>query len=85
MFFCVKLPALCSEGKQQSDEEFVEHFSAKVETVIRVVLYAIQCLVERKQEDGKEEEKSLEESGKFVNLLKGEEEESLNYANLRIP
>uniref|UniRef100_A0A8C0BEF4 Midasin n=1 Tax=Buteo japonicus TaxID=224669 RepID=A0A8C0BEF4_9AVES len=55
----------CSEGNQQSDEEFVEHFSAKVETVIRVVLYAIQCLVERKQEDGKEEEKSLEESGKF--------------------
>ncbi|NWZ60294.1 MDN1 protein, partial [Haliaeetus albicilla] len=52
----------CSEGNQQSDEEFVEHFSAKVETVIRVVLYAIQCLVERKQEDGKEEEKSLEES-----------------------
>uniref|UniRef100_A0A8C0BET6 Midasin n=1 Tax=Buteo japonicus TaxID=224669 RepID=A0A8C0BET6_9AVES len=51
----------CS-GNQQSDEEFVEHFSAKVETVIRVVLYAIQCLVERKQEDGKEEEKSLEES-----------------------
>lgn len=47
----------------------MEHFSAKVETVIRVVLYAIQCLVERKQEDGKEEEKSPEENGKFVNLL----------------
>ncbi|NXJ78761.1 MDN1 protein, partial [Trogon melanurus] len=51
----------CS-GNQQSDEELVEHFSAKVETVIRVVLYAIQCLVERKQEDGKEEEKSAEEN-----------------------
>ncbi|NXE72930.1 MDN1 protein, partial [Cochlearius cochlearius] len=51
----------CS-GNQQSDEEFMEHFSAKVETVIRVVLYAIQCLVERKQEDGKEEEKSPEEN-----------------------
>uniref|UniRef100_A0A8B9M7C1 Uncharacterized protein n=1 Tax=Accipiter nisus TaxID=211598 RepID=A0A8B9M7C1_9AVES len=65
MFFYVKLLVLCSEGNQQSDEEFVGHFSAKVETVIHVVLYAIQCLVERKQEDGKEEEKSLEESGKF--------------------
>ncbi|KAM6280529.1 midasin isoform 1-T1 [Porphyrio hochstetteri] len=52
----------CS-GNQQSDEEFVEHFSAKVETVIRVVLYAIQCLVERKQEGGSEE-KSPEENGK---------------------
>ena len=62
----------------------MEHFSAKVETVIRVVLYAIQCLVERKQEEGKEEEKSPEENGKFVNLCKGEEE-SLNYANLKIP
>lgn len=62
----------------------MEHFSAKVETVIRVVLYAIQCLVERKQEDGKEEEKSPEENGKFVNLLTGEEE-SLNYENLKIP
>ncbi|XP_010150908.1 PREDICTED: midasin, partial [Eurypyga helias] len=51
----------CS-GNQQSDEEFVEHFSAKVETVIRVVLYAIQCLVEKKQKDGKEEEKSAEEN-----------------------
>uniref|UniRef100_A0A663LMR5 Midasin n=1 Tax=Athene cunicularia TaxID=194338 RepID=A0A663LMR5_ATHCN len=40
----------CS-GNQRSDEEFVEHFSAKVETVIHVVLYAIQCLVERKQEE----------------------------------
>ncbi|NXX88474.1 MDN1 protein, partial [Centropus bengalensis] len=46
----------CS-GNQQTDEEFGEHFSAKVEAVIHVVLYAIQCLVERKQEDGKEEEK----------------------------
>uniref|UniRef100_A0A672UVV0 Midasin n=1 Tax=Strigops habroptila TaxID=2489341 RepID=A0A672UVV0_STRHB len=54
----------CS-GNQWADEEFVEHFSAKVENVIRVVLYAIQCLVERKQEDGKEEEKSPEENGKF--------------------
>uniref|UniRef100_A0A672UXL9 Midasin n=1 Tax=Strigops habroptila TaxID=2489341 RepID=A0A672UXL9_STRHB len=51
----------CS-GNQWADEEFVEHFSAKVENVIRVVLYAIQCLVERKQEDGKEEEKSPEEN-----------------------
>ncbi|NWW44539.1 MDN1 protein, partial [Pedionomus torquatus] len=51
----------CS-GNQRSDEEFVEHFSAKVETVIHVVLYAIQCLVERKQKDGKEEEKSSEEN-----------------------
>ncbi|NWH71168.1 MDN1 protein, partial [Piaya cayana] len=51
----------CS-GNQQSDEEFVDHFSAKVETVIHIVLYAIQCLVERKQEDGKEEEKSPEEN-----------------------
>lgn len=59
-----------SKGNQPSDEEFVEHFSAKVETVIRVVLYAIQCLVERKQEDRKEEEESLGENGKFVNLLK---------------
>lgn len=41
-----------------------------METVIRVVLYAIQCLVERKQEDRKEEEESLGENGKFVNLLK---------------
>ncbi|XP_009987622.1 PREDICTED: midasin-like, partial [Tauraco erythrolophus] len=47
---------------EQSDEELVEHFSAKVETVIRVVLYAIQCLVERKQGDGEEEEKSPEEN-----------------------
>ncbi|NXD83342.1 MDN1 protein, partial [Halcyon senegalensis] len=52
----------CSEGSQWSGEEFVEHFSAKVETAIHVVLYAIQCLVERKQEDGKEEEKSPEEN-----------------------
>ncbi|KAM9562699.1 midasin isoform 4-T5 [Guaruba guarouba] len=49
----------CS-GNQWADEEFVEHFSAKVENVIRVVLYAIQCLVERKKEGGKEEEKSPE-------------------------
>lgn len=62
----------------------MEHFSAEVETVIRVVLYAIQCLVERKHEDGKEEEESPEVDGKFVNLLKGEEESS-NYANLKIP
>ncbi|XP_071597429.1 midasin [Heliangelus exortis] len=48
-------------GNQQKDEEFVEHFSAKVENVIHLVLYAIQCLVERKQQDGKEEEKSPEE------------------------
>uniref|UniRef100_A0A803VJG9 Midasin n=1 Tax=Ficedula albicollis TaxID=59894 RepID=A0A803VJG9_FICAL len=40
----------CS-GNQQSDEEFVEQFSTKVETVIRAVLYAVQCLVERKQEE----------------------------------
>ncbi|KGL95354.1 Midasin, partial [Charadrius vociferus] len=51
----------CS-GNQRSDEEFVEQFSAKVETVIRVVLYAIQCLVERKREGGKEEEKSPDEN-----------------------
>uniref|UniRef100_A0A8C3JPS0 Midasin n=1 Tax=Calidris pygmaea TaxID=425635 RepID=A0A8C3JPS0_9CHAR len=51
----------CS-GNEKSDEEFVEHFSGKVEAVIRVVLYAIQCLVERKQKDGKEEEKSSEEN-----------------------
>uniref|UniRef100_A0A8C0ZFS4 Midasin n=1 Tax=Cyanistes caeruleus TaxID=156563 RepID=A0A8C0ZFS4_CYACU len=38
-------------GNQQSDEEFVEQFSTKVETVIRAVLYAVQCLVERKQEE----------------------------------
>ncbi|RLW12433.1 hypothetical protein DV515_00000890 [Chloebia gouldiae] len=49
-------------GNQQSDEEFVEQFSTKVETVIRAVLYAVQCLVERKQEGGKEEEKSSEEN-----------------------
>uniref|UniRef100_A0A8B9G947 Midasin n=1 Tax=Amazona collaria TaxID=241587 RepID=A0A8B9G947_9PSIT len=40
----------CS-GNQRADEECVEHFSAKVENVIRIVLYAIQCLVERKQEE----------------------------------
>ncbi|XP_025949160.1 midasin [Dromaius novaehollandiae] len=49
-------------GNQESDEEFVEHFSAQAETVIHAVLYAIQCLVERKQEDGKDEEKSPEEN-----------------------
>uniref|UniRef100_A0A803V8M9 Midasin n=1 Tax=Ficedula albicollis TaxID=59894 RepID=A0A803V8M9_FICAL len=58
----------CSKGNQQSDEEFVEQFSTKVETVIRAVLYAVQCLVERKQEGGKEEEKSSEENGKFFNI-----------------
>uniref|UniRef100_A0A8C0BE57 Midasin n=1 Tax=Buteo japonicus TaxID=224669 RepID=A0A8C0BE57_9AVES len=71
----------CS-GNQQSDEEFVEHFSAKVETVIRVVLYAIQCLVERKQEDGKEEEKSLEESGHITKLL--DEELSADLDSLHV-
>uniref|UniRef100_A0A8B9J147 Midasin n=1 Tax=Amazona collaria TaxID=241587 RepID=A0A8B9J147_9PSIT len=54
----------CS-GNQRADEECVEHFSAKVENVIRIVLYAIQCLVERKQEGGKEEEESPEGNGKF--------------------
>lgn len=49
----------------------MEHFSAQVETVIHVVLYAIQCLVERKPKVGEEEEKSPEENGKFVNLVKG--------------
>ncbi|XP_009073549.1 PREDICTED: midasin-like, partial [Acanthisitta chloris] len=49
---------------QDSDEEFVEHFSTKVEAVIHAVLYAIQCLVERKQEGGKEEEKSPDENDK---------------------
>uniref|UniRef100_K7FQC1 Midasin n=1 Tax=Pelodiscus sinensis TaxID=13735 RepID=K7FQC1_PELSI len=48
-------------GNQESDDEFVEHFSNQVETAIHVVLYAIQSLTERKQEAGKEEEKSLEE------------------------
>ncbi|XP_054255246.1 midasin [Indicator indicator] len=57
-----QLLASMTNGNQRSDEEFVEHFSAKVETVIHVVLYAIQCLVARKQEDGKEEEKSSEEN-----------------------
>uniref|UniRef100_A0A672UWV8 Midasin n=1 Tax=Strigops habroptila TaxID=2489341 RepID=A0A672UWV8_STRHB len=60
----------CS-GNQWADEEFVEHFSAKVENVIRVVLYAIQCLVERKQEDGKEEEKSPEENASFDVIKEG--------------
>uniref|UniRef100_A0A8C3UQS1 Midasin n=1 Tax=Catharus ustulatus TaxID=91951 RepID=A0A8C3UQS1_CATUS len=40
----------CS-GNQQSDEEFVEQFSTKVEAVICAVLYAVQCLVQRKQEE----------------------------------
>lgn len=61
----------------------MEHFSAKVENVIHVVLYAIQCLVERKQEGGKEE-KSPEGNGKFVHLVKVDKE-SFNYANLKIP
>uniref|UniRef100_A0A8D2MF30 Midasin n=1 Tax=Zonotrichia albicollis TaxID=44394 RepID=A0A8D2MF30_ZONAL len=62
-------------GNQQSDEEFVEQFSTKVETVIHAVLYAVQCLVERKQEGGKEEEKSSEENGKFVSILEWGAEE----------
>lgn len=49
----------------------MEHFSAQVETVIRGVLYAIQCLVERKQKGGEEEEKPSEETGEIVNLIKG--------------
>ncbi|KAM8810105.1 midasin [Eudromia elegans] len=51
-----------SGGNQEPDEEFVEHFSAQAETVIHAVLYAIQCLVERKQEAGKDEKKSPEEN-----------------------
>jgi len=67
------LNCLCydSEGNKESDEEFVERFSAQVETVIRGVLYAIQCLVERKQKGGEEEEKPSEETGEIVNLIKG--------------
>lgn len=53
----------------------MEQFSTKVEAVIRAVLYAVQCLVERKQEGGKEEEKSSEENGKFINILEWEAEE----------
>lgn len=53
----------------------MEQFSTKVETVIRAVLYAVQCLVERKQEGGKEEEKSSEENGKFINILEWGAEE----------
>ncbi|XP_074982679.1 midasin isoform X2 [Caretta caretta] len=49
------------DGNQESDDGFVEHFSVQVETAIHVVLYAIQCLTERKQEEGKEEEKCSEE------------------------
>ncbi|XP_067386141.1 midasin isoform X2 [Emydura macquarii macquarii] len=52
---------LTPDGNQESDDGFVEHFSEQVETAIHVVLYAIQCLTERKQKEGKEEEKSLEE------------------------
>ncbi|XP_019393298.1 PREDICTED: midasin isoform X2 [Crocodylus porosus] len=52
-------PTSNCHGNQESDESFVEHFSERVETAIRVVLCAIQCLVERNQ--GKEEEKSPEE------------------------
>lgn len=62
----------------------MEQFSTKVETVIRAVLYAVQCLVERKQEGGKEEEKSSEENGKFVNIHLSGERKSLNNANLKI-
>lgn len=62
-----------SKGNQESDDGFVEHFSVQVETAIHVVLYAIQCLTERKQEEGKEEEKCSEEDGKSV---------SVNYAHL---
>ncbi|KAM6126972.1 midasin isoform 3-T3 [Pterocles gutturalis] len=61
-FIAWRTQLLACSGSQRSDEEFVEHFSAKVETAIRVVLYAIQCLVRRKQEDGKEKEKSPEEN-----------------------
>lgn len=53
----------------------MEQFSTKVETVIRAVLYAVQCLVERKHEGGQEEEKSSEENGKFVNILEWGAEE----------
>lgn len=70
---CVSiLNCLCydSKGNKESDEEFVERFSAQVETVIHGVLYAIQCLVERKQK-GEEEEKPPEETGEIVNLVKG--------------
>lgn len=49
----------------------MERFSAQVETVIHGVLYAIQCLVERKQK-GEEEEKPPEETGEIVNLVKGQ-------------
>uniref|UniRef100_A0A452IL58 Midasin n=1 Tax=Gopherus agassizii TaxID=38772 RepID=A0A452IL58_9SAUR len=50
-----------SKGNQESEDGFVEHFSVQVETAIHVVLYAIQCLTERKQEKGKEKEKWSEE------------------------
>uniref|UniRef100_A0A8C0IUI7 Midasin n=1 Tax=Chelonoidis abingdonii TaxID=106734 RepID=A0A8C0IUI7_CHEAB len=50
-----------SKGNQESDDGFVEHFSVQVETAIHVVLYAIQCLTERKQEKRKEKEKWSEE------------------------
>lgn len=39
-----------------------------MEAVICAVLYAVQCLVQRKQEGGKEEEKSSEENGEFFNI-----------------
>uniref|UniRef100_A0A8C9MGW1 Midasin n=1 Tax=Serinus canaria TaxID=9135 RepID=A0A8C9MGW1_SERCA len=63
----------CTEGNQQLDEEFVEQFSTKVETVIHAVLYAVQCLVERKQEGGKEEEKSSEENAGHITKLLDED------------
>uniref|UniRef100_A0A8C0HJP3 Midasin n=1 Tax=Chelonoidis abingdonii TaxID=106734 RepID=A0A8C0HJP3_CHEAB len=62
-------------GNQESDDGFVEHFSVQVETAIHVVLYAIQCLTERKQEKRKEKEKWSEEdadrlkSGLLTKLL----------------
>uniref|UniRef100_A0A452IKR6 Midasin n=1 Tax=Gopherus agassizii TaxID=38772 RepID=A0A452IKR6_9SAUR len=56
-------------GNQESEDGFVEHFSVQVETAIHVVLYAIQCLTERKQEKGKEKEKWSEEDGKLKSGL----------------
>uniref|UniRef100_A0A8C8S1Z5 Midasin n=1 Tax=Pelusios castaneus TaxID=367368 RepID=A0A8C8S1Z5_9SAUR len=50
-----------SGGNQESDDGFGEHFSEQVETAIHVVLYAIQCLTERKQKEEEEEEKLQEE------------------------
>lgn len=46
----------------------MEQFSTKVEAVICAVLYAVQCLVQRKQEGRKEEEKSSEENGMFFSI-----------------